>query len=147
MLNLTILGDLRHSVSTTRGLKLNVPRKLRLELFLASVKGYLFWHFKKNGWWWDDWWRMWRCWFLVLVLVLVCFVCFLVFFLFLLLLLLGLGREAFFFLGGWICRSLLLAGICVGEHVVVSTLPETNIWHLKRDGWNTSFLLGWPIFS
>ena len=27
-----------------------------------------------------------------------------------------------------------------------STLLETNSWHLKIDGWNTSFLLGWPIF-
>ena len=26
------------------------------------------------------------------------------------------------------------------------TLPETNNSHLKVDGWNTSFLLGWPIF-
>ena len=26
------------------------------------------------------------------------------------------------------------------------TLPETNSWHLKMYGWNTSFLLGWPIF-
>ena len=26
------------------------------------------------------------------------------------------------------------------------TLPETNSSHLKMDGWNTSFLLGWPIF-
>ncbi len=26
-------------------------------------------------------------------------------------------------------------------------LPETNSLHLKVDGWNTSFLLGWPIFS
>ena len=25
------------------------------------------------------------------------------------------------------------------------TLPETNM-ALKMDGWNTSFLLGWPIF-
>ena len=27
-----------------------------------------------------------------------------------------------------------------------TTLPETNSLHLKMDGWNTSFLLGWPIF-
>ena len=27
-----------------------------------------------------------------------------------------------------------------------STLPETNSSHLKNDGWNTRFLLGWPIF-
>ena len=27
-----------------------------------------------------------------------------------------------------------------------STLPETNSLHLKMDGWNTSFLLGRPIF-
>ncbi len=26
-----------------------------------------------------------------------------------------------------------------------STLPETNSSHLKIDGWNTSFQLGWPI--
>ena len=26
------------------------------------------------------------------------------------------------------------------------TLPETNGSHLKMDGWNTRFLLGWPIF-
>ena len=25
-------------------------------------------------------------------------------------------------------------------------LPETYSSHLKMDGWNTSFLLGWPIF-
>ena len=29
---------------------------------------------------------------------------------------------------------------------VDSTLPETNSSHLKMDGWNTSFLLGWPMF-
>ncbi len=27
-----------------------------------------------------------------------------------------------------------------------NTLPETNSSHLKMDGWNTSFLLGWSIF-
>ncbi len=27
-----------------------------------------------------------------------------------------------------------------------STLPETNSSHLKMDGWNTTFLLGRPIF-
>ena len=26
------------------------------------------------------------------------------------------------------------------------TLPEANSSHLKMDGWNTSFVLGWPIF-
>ena len=26
-------------------------------------------------------------------------------------------------------------------------LPETNSSHLKMDGCNTSFLLGWPIFG
>ena len=26
------------------------------------------------------------------------------------------------------------------------TLPETNSSHLKMDGWNTTFLLGLPIF-
>ena len=26
-------------------------------------------------------------------------------------------------------------------------LPSLKLtWHLKMDGWNTSFLLGWPIF-
>ena len=30
----------------------------------------------------------------------------------------------------------------------VFTLPETNVFlHLKMDGWNLSFLLGWPIFN
>ena len=28
----------------------------------------------------------------------------------------------------------------------IYTLPETNSSHLNMDGWNTSFLLGWPIF-
>ena len=27
-----------------------------------------------------------------------------------------------------------------------STLPKTNSLHLKMDGWNTTYLLGWPIF-
>ncbi len=27
------------------------------------------------------------------------------------------------------------------------TLPATNSSHLKMDGWNTNFLLGWPILS
>ena len=27
------------------------------------------------------------------------------------------------------------------------SLPETNSSHLKMDGWNTSFLFGWPIFQ
>ena len=27
-----------------------------------------------------------------------------------------------------------------------TTLPETNSSHLKLDGWNTRFLLGWPMF-
>ena len=29
---------------------------------------------------------------------------------------------------------------------VLYTLPETNSSPLKMDGWNTTFLLGWPIF-
>ncbi len=29
---------------------------------------------------------------------------------------------------------------------IMITLPETNTSPLKMDGWNTSFLLGWPIF-
>ena len=28
----------------------------------------------------------------------------------------------------------------------MGTFPETNSLPLKMDGWNTSFLLGWPIF-
>ena len=28
----------------------------------------------------------------------------------------------------------------------LTTLPDTNSSHLKMDGWNISFLLGWPIF-
>ena len=34
-------------------------------------------------------------------------------------------------------------------HFVVDqafTLPETNSSHLKMDGWNANFLLGWPVF-
>ena len=31
--------------------------------------------------------------------------------------------------------------------VLTSNLPSLKLtWHLKMDGWNTSFLLGWPIF-
>ena len=30
--------------------------------------------------------------------------------------------------------------------VKLYTLPETNKSHVKMDGWNTSFLLGTPIF-
>ena len=36
-----------------------------------------------------------------------------------------------------------LSRLVIGQ---VSTLPETNSSHLEMDGWNTSFLLGWPIF-
>ena len=32
------------------------------------------------------------------------------------------------------------------EILMGNTLPETNCLHLKIDGCNTSFLLGWPIF-
>ena len=28
-----------------------------------------------------------------------------------------------------------------------TTILETNKLHLKMDGWNTNFLLGWPIFK
>ncbi len=31
-------------------------------------------------------------------------------------------------------------------HPKKCTLPETNSSHLKIDGWNTRFPLGWPIF-
>ena len=42
--------------------------------------------------------------------------------------------------------------LCLGQiawrpQSFLSTLPETNSSHLKMDGWNTRFLLGWPIFS
>ena len=43
----------------------------------------------------------------------------------------------------------LLIRLFVGRYAlghVPSTLPETNSSHLKMDGWNTSFLLGWPTF-
>ena len=30
--------------------------------------------------------------------------------------------------------------------ITLHSLPETNSSPLKMDGWNTSFLLGWPIF-
>ena len=33
-----------------------------------------------------------------------------------------------------------------GFHMFFCTLPETNSSHLKMDGWNTTFLSGWPIF-
>ena len=33
-----------------------------------------------------------------------------------------------------------------GVDVRTRYLPETNILHLKMDGWKTSFLLEWPIF-
>ena len=29
---------------------------------------------------------------------------------------------------------------------MLDTLPKTNSSHLKMDGWNTTFLLEWPIF-
>ena len=33
------------------------------------------------------------------------------------------------------------------ESVQDALLPSLKLtWHLKMDGWNTSFLLGWPIF-
>ena len=43
------------------------------------------------------------------------------------------GEE---FFGGWISGG--------GDGIL--TLPETNSLHLKMDGWNTTFLLGRPIF-
>ena len=40
------------------------------------------------------------------------------------------------------------------QSVVIQSYPGTSnlpflklTWHLKMDGWNTSFLLGWPIFK
>ena len=36
--------------------------------------------------------------------------------------------------------------MCVKSTLLGTTLPETNSSHLKMDGWNTSFLLGRPIF-
>ena len=37
---------------------------------------------------------------------------------------------------------------CLGKNVRSSlgALPETNSSHLKMDGWNISFIVGWPIF-
>ena len=32
------------------------------------------------------------------------------------------------------------------KNLFVGTLPKTNSSPLKMDGWNTSFLLGWPTF-
>ncbi len=32
------------------------------------------------------------------------------------------------------------------ESKKIDRLPQTNSSHLKMDGWNTRFLLGWPIF-
>ena len=43
---------------------------------------------------------------------------------------------------------LLLAGsqAALESYKNACTLPETNSSPLKNDGWNASFLLGWPIF-
>ena len=46
--------------------------------------------------------------------------------------------------GKWSSRLLMTAHREVAQHRVPS-LKLT--WHLKMDGWNTSFLLGWTIFS
>ena len=32
-------------------------------------------------------------------------------------------------------------------HFLWDTIPETNELHLKIDGWNTSFILGWAYFQ
>ena len=49
-----------------------------------------------------------------------------------------------------VCRGLSYPVMSVpGLHVrlLIRTLPETNsLSHLKMDGWNTSFPLGWAIF-
>ena len=34
----------------------------------------------------------------------------------------------------------------VPQKIRSAPFPETNSSHLKMDGWNTSFLLGWPVF-
>ncbi len=34
----------------------------------------------------------------------------------------------------------------IDRYIRIYTIPETNSSHLNMDGWNTSFLLGWPIF-
>ena len=37
-------------------------------------------------------------------------------------------------------------GCWMGCFFLLCTLSETDSSHLKMDGWNISFLLGWPIF-
>ena len=37
-------------------------------------------------------------------------------------------------------------GVIVPSSLKKNALPETNNSPLKMDGWNTTFLLGWPIF-
>ena len=52
-------------------------------------------------------------------------------------------RSLFFFVGLLACWELWLHD---PQDKTTYTLPETNSSHLKIDGWNTTFLLGWPIF-
>ena len=35
---------------------------------------------------------------------------------------------------------------CEGGHIQLIPSQKLTCSHLKMDGWNTSFLLGWPIF-
>ena len=46
------------------------------------------------------------------------------------------------------CRMGFSSQVMKWLHILwgLATLPKTNNSPLKMDGWNTSFLLGWPIF-
>ena len=50
-------------------------------------------------------------------------------------------------LPNWAVTKTLALVICCIEGIKKTQLPSLKLtWHLKMDGWNTSFLLGWPIF-
>lgn len=107
----------------TRGLKLNVPRKLRLQLFLASVKGYLgMTTFYLLGliWWMMEVLVGWLvgCCFLVPVVIL------------------RVWGERDVFCGDKLCFFGLLAGFRVGEHVGVTIeafFDFGSLGHLEED--------------
>ena len=41
----------------------------------------------------------------------------------------------------------LASGLVKSKKLDSKLVPSLKLtWHLKMDGWNTSFLLGWPIF-
>ena len=53
----------------------------------------------------------------------------------------------------WCCWTFIVPTGCMPlgeprwtENLKKKNIPETGSSHLKMDGWNTSFLLGWPIF-